>query len=111
MPFTYLGLPLGTTKPSIVDLAPLVCKTERRITATMLLMSHAGKLVLVNSLVISIAIFSMGTIKVPPKIVVQLDKIRRRCLCRKKTEDGEKCNSLAAWDVICRPKIKVAWGF
>jgi hypothetical protein len=27
-------------------------------------------------------------------------------LWNKKTEEGEKCNSLAAWDMICRPKRK-----
>jgi hypothetical protein len=25
MPFTYLGLPLGTTMPRIIDLMPLAC--------------------------------------------------------------------------------------
>jgi hypothetical protein len=26
MPFTYLGLPLGTTRPTISELSPLVCR-------------------------------------------------------------------------------------
>jgi hypothetical protein len=30
MPFTYLGLPLGTTKPNITEFAPLITKIERR---------------------------------------------------------------------------------
>jgi hypothetical protein len=34
MPFTYLGLPLGTTKPKIEDFLPLVQKVERRLTST-----------------------------------------------------------------------------
>jgi hypothetical protein len=34
MPFTYLGLPLGTTKPSITELSPLVCRLERKLTAS-----------------------------------------------------------------------------
>lgn len=62
MPFTYLGLPLGTTKPMVLDLNPLVCRAERQITATMLLMSHASKLALCNSLITSLAIFTMGTL-------------------------------------------------
>lgn len=33
-----------------------------------------------------------------------LDKIRRRCLWRKKTDEGEKSNSLAAWNMVCMPK-------
>ena len=34
LPFTYLGLPLGTTRPTIVELMPLVCSMERRLTAS-----------------------------------------------------------------------------
>lgn len=48
--------------------------------------------------------FSMGTIRLPPKIVAHLDKIIRHCLLRKQTTNGIKCSSLAAWDMICRPK-------
>ena len=33
-PFTYLGLPMGTTKPRIVDLMPIVTKLERRLCTT-----------------------------------------------------------------------------
>jgi retron-type reverse transcriptase len=39
MPFTYLGLPLGTTKPSVQELMPLVDRIERRVSATFMLMS------------------------------------------------------------------------
>jgi hypothetical protein len=31
LPFTYLGLPLGTTKPTIQDMSPLVGLVKRRI--------------------------------------------------------------------------------
>ena len=34
LPFTYLGLPMGTTRPKIVDLLPLVDCMERRLTAS-----------------------------------------------------------------------------
>ncbi len=34
MPFTYLGLPIGTTRPRVVDFAPLVDRVERRLTAS-----------------------------------------------------------------------------
>lgn len=30
MPFTYLGLPMGTTRPNITDLMPVVYSVERR---------------------------------------------------------------------------------
>jgi hypothetical protein len=31
-------------------------------------------------------------------------KISRHFLWNKKSEDREKCNSLAAWDMACKPK-------
>jgi hypothetical protein len=34
MPFTYLGLPLGITRPKIQDLLPLVDRMERRLVFT-----------------------------------------------------------------------------
>jgi hypothetical protein len=33
LPFTYLGLPLGTTKPKIQDLTPIVTRLERKLTS------------------------------------------------------------------------------
>ncbi len=31
MPFTYLGLPVGTTKPRIAEFAPLIDRVERKL--------------------------------------------------------------------------------
>lgn len=104
MPFTYLGLPLGMTKPSVQDLMPLVCKVERKITATLSMMPYDAKLSLVNSVITSLTIFTLCTLRFPPKILDLLDKLRRKCLWTKKTKQGDKCNSLAAWDLICKPK-------
>ena len=42
MPFTYLGLSLGTTKPSVQELMPLVCRLERQLTSTIALMSYVA---------------------------------------------------------------------
>jgi len=33
MPFTYLGLPMGTTKPRMEDLTPLMDRVERQLSA------------------------------------------------------------------------------
>lgn len=70
----------------------------------MSLLSYAGKLALLNSIITSLAIYPMGTLRLPPKILAQLDKIRRHCLWNKRTPDGDKNNFLAAWDMVCRPK-------
>jgi hypothetical protein len=34
MPFTYSGLPLGTTKPTVVELMPPADRVKRRLTST-----------------------------------------------------------------------------
>ena len=39
MPFTYLGLPLGTTRPTVRELMPLVDRIERRLTGTTIWLS------------------------------------------------------------------------
>ena len=40
LPFTYLGLPLGTTKPTMTEFMPLIDRVERRISNTTALMCH-----------------------------------------------------------------------
>jgi hypothetical protein len=111
MPFTYLGLPLGTTKPTVQDLLPLVDRIERRVSATFMLMSYSGKVSLINSLLTSIATFTMCSIQLNPKILEHIEKIRRHCLWVKKNEEGEeRCYSLAAWDMVCKPKDRGGLG-
>jgi retron-type reverse transcriptase len=62
LPFTYLGLPMGTTKPTVQDLMPLVDRIERRVSANFILMSYSGRVTLINSLLTSIATFTMCSI-------------------------------------------------
>ena len=35
MPFTHLGLPLGTKKATVLELMPLVNRIERKLTANL----------------------------------------------------------------------------
>jgi hypothetical protein len=106
MPFTYLGLPLGTTKPTVQDPMPLVDRIERRVSATFLMMSYSGRVTVVNSLLTSIANFTMCSNQINPKILEHVDKIRRHCLWNKKMEDGENVIHLqpGIWFVSQRKK-------
>jgi hypothetical protein len=53
----------------------------------------------------------MCSLNLPPKILEHIDKIRRHCLWVKKKDDGEESHySLAAWDLVCRPKKKGGLG-
>jgi hypothetical protein len=49
MPFTYLGLPMGTTRPTVEDLMPLVCAVERRLSSSAHWLTYGGRLTYVNT--------------------------------------------------------------
>jgi hypothetical protein len=80
MPFTYLGLPMGTTKPSIRDMSPLIDRVERRLSDVSSFLSYGDRLVLVNSVLSSLPTHYMLTLRLPPGIIVVLDRARRHCL-------------------------------
>nr|XP_020149932.1 uncharacterized protein LOC109735140 [Aegilops tauschii subsp. strangulata] len=92
MPFTYLGLPVGTTRPRMADFMPLVDCMERRMTASSSFLNQGERL----------------RLAVPVGILKQLERIQRQCLWRKNR--SESAPSLAAWDLICRPKNKGGLG-
>ena len=60
-PFTYLGLPLGLTKPRVEDFLPLVTRCERRLVNTSLFLSQARKLQITNFVFTSLPTFFMST--------------------------------------------------
>jgi hypothetical protein len=102
-PFTYLGLPMGTTRPSIQDLSPLICKIERKLTASMNLLAYGGRLHLIQSCLQSMPIFFLCSLHISPRIIKPINIIIRHGLWGKK-EDGNGKQSLASWDMICKPK-------
>jgi hypothetical protein len=64
-PFTYLGLPLGLIKPQVKAYAPLICRIERRMSATSQFLSYAGRLQLVNSVISSLPTYYMCSLNFP----------------------------------------------
>ena len=51
LPFTYLGLPMGTTKSRMVDLTLMIDRVERRLSACSSLLSYTGRLQMINSVI------------------------------------------------------------
>jgi hypothetical protein len=80
MPFTYLGLPMGITKPRFQDLTPMMDKIERRLTACSSLLSYTGQLQMVNPVLTSSATYTMCSIKLPVGVINNIDRARRQCL-------------------------------
>jgi hypothetical protein len=103
MPFTYLGLPLGTTRPKIEDFLPLVQRVERRLISTSAFLSQAGKLEMVNSVLTSTVIYQCCTLKLHKGVVDQIDKYRKHCLWRGSDVNSRKPPK-AAWPCVCLPK-------
>jgi hypothetical protein len=108
-PFTYLGLPLGLTKPQVKDYAPLICRIERRLSAASQFLSYAGRLQLVNSVISSLPTYYMCSLKLPLTVIEIIDKHKKNCLWRGKDFNGKRYN-LAAWDLVRKPKSKGGLG-
>lgn len=81
-PFTYLGLPLGLTKPQVKDYAPLICRVEKRLSASAQFLSYAGRLQLVKSVLSSLPTYYMCSLKLPVAVIEAIDKYRKDCLWR-----------------------------
>ncbi|CAO2177232.1 unnamed protein product [Urochloa humidicola] len=109
LPFTYLGLPLGTTKPSIEDCLPLIQRVEKRLNCTSALLSQGGKLEMVNTVLSSSTIFFSSTFKLHKGVIKQLDKYRKHCLWRGGDLNSKK-PSKAAWPTVCLPKSQGGLG-
>lgn len=103
LPFTYLGLPLGTTKPVIQDFLPLVGRCERRLAGVSMFLSQAGRLQITNAVLTSLPTFYMCTLAIPKIVIKQIDKFRKHCLWRG-SDINAKNHPKAAWKMVRAPK-------
>lgn len=109
MPFTYLGLPMGTTKPRIEDFSPIVDRIERRLTACSSLLSLLGRLQMVNSVITPTILYPMCTLKLHKGVIESIDRARKQCLWRG-NDLNNKGENLAAWPMVTLPKQKGGLG-
>lgn len=109
MPFTYLGLPMGTTKPRIEDLSPIMDRVERRHSSCSSLLTLSGRLEMVNSVITPITTYAMCTIKLHKGAIENIDRSRKQCLWRG-NDRSKKGGNLAAWPLVIKPKDKGGLG-
>jgi hypothetical protein len=81
-PFTYLGLPMGLTKPRIEDFTPLINKCEARLGSVSTFLSQAGRLELTNVVFTSLPTYYMCTFALPKTVIKTIDSFRKHCLWR-----------------------------
>lgn len=77
MPFTYLGLPMGTTKPRIEDFTPMMDIIECRLFACSTWLSYSSQLEMVNSAITLITTYAMCTVKLPKGVIDNIDRARK----------------------------------
>ena len=97
LPFTYLALPMGTTKPRMEDLTPLMDRVERRLSGCATWLSYSGRLQMINSAISPIVTYTMCTIKLPKGVIENFDRIRKQCLWRGNS-DKKRGGNLVAWE-------------
>jgi hypothetical protein len=69
LPFTYLGLPLSLTKPTVADFWPLVSKCERRLTSISSFLSQPGRLQMTNAVISALPTFTISTFLLPKTVI------------------------------------------
>lgn len=69
LPFTYLGLPLGTTKPRIEEFAPLLDRVERKLSVCSSLLSYSGCVQYINSVITPTVTYAMCTFKLHKGVI------------------------------------------
>jgi hypothetical protein len=69
MPFTYLGLPLGTTKPLVKDFMPILSRIEKRLMGIIPFASYAGRLTLVNAILSALPTYHICVLAMPIEII------------------------------------------
>jgi hypothetical protein len=78
LPFTYLGIPLGTTKPLVKDYAPLICRIERKLSASSVFLAYSSRLQLINSVISSLPTYCMCTLSLTKTVITMIDKFRKK---------------------------------
>jgi hypothetical protein len=110
LPFTYLGLPLGTTKPRVEHYGQIMNNnTERKLSSISSMLSQAGRLQLVNSVITPLPTYMMCTLEVPVAVLEYIDRARRHCLWRN-SDCNAKDKPLVAWKKCTKPKKKGGLG-
>jgi len=103
MSFPYLGLPFGTTRPTVKEFSPLLTKMERRLSEVSKFLSYQGRLIMVNSVFSALPTYYMCSIVIPPTVIQQIDRFRKHCLWSK-GDISRRGTCLATCEPSCRPK-------
>jgi hypothetical protein len=100
---------MGTTKPRIEDLTPIMDRVERRLSACSRWLSYSGRQQMINTAITPIVTYTLCTIKVPMGFIDNIDRARKQCLWRG-SDQAAKGGNLVAWPTVMRLKDKGGLG-
>lgn len=99
LPFTYLGLPLGLTKPKVEEFLPLVTRCERRLLSTSTFLTQAGRLQMTNAVFSALPMFFLCTFLMHKTVIKQIDKSRKHYLWSGGNVNAKKPPK-ATWEMV-----------
>ncbi|XP_019257697.1 PREDICTED: uncharacterized protein LOC109235907 [Nicotiana attenuata] len=103
LPFKYLGVPLAPKKLSNHQCWPLVEKITARISCwTSKLLSYAGRLQLIKSVIFGMQYFWAQVFLLPKKISKMIETVCRTYLWTGQADISRR--ALVAWDRVCLPQ-------
>ncbi|XP_062076011.1 uncharacterized protein LOC133780155 [Humulus lupulus] len=110
LPFKYLGIPICAKRISTKDCESILEKmvVRIRIWSTRNL-SYAGRITLINSVLVSIHTYWSQIMIIPKKILKSINSICRAFLLKGAWDYMGSGN--VAWDTLCKPKSEGGMGF
>ncbi|XP_019237786.1 PREDICTED: uncharacterized protein LOC109217943 [Nicotiana attenuata] len=103
LPVRYLGVPLSSKRLSLIQCQPLLEKMLGRIRSwTSKLMSYAGRVQLIKSVLFSIQVFWSQVFLLPKKLIQLIERMCQTFLWTGGVEVSKK--ALLSWESLCKPK-------
>ncbi|XP_020084915.1 uncharacterized protein LOC109707794 [Ananas comosus] len=104
LPFRYLGLPLHISPLRKKDWAPIINRIEMRIEGWKAkLLSHGGRVILVNSVLSNLPLFYFAIFKASQWVLNRIEALRRAFFWKGCSNiSGGSC--LVSWKIICKSK-------
>ncbi|GMH16977.1 hypothetical protein Nepgr_018818 [Nepenthes gracilis] len=109
LPVKYLGVPLITSRLSVVDCKALIDRVRQRINSwTNKLLSLGGRLQLVRSILSSIHLFWASIFIIPKSILKLMEGYIRHFLWHGSITGGTTAK--VAWEQVCKPQSEGGLG-
>ena len=103
LPITYLGIPLGANPRRVETWNPIIEKIRKKLSGwKMKMISRAGRLVLIKSVLNNLPMYYLGLFKMPKQVAKTIISLQSRFFWGNK--DGNSAMALVRWDIIQRPR-------